>query len=132
MKKILLDTNCYSGFMAGDEMVLDYLAQAETVYMSIIVLGELHAGFMGGSKARQNREYLTQFLAKPTVEILNATQETAEIFGEIKNRLREAGTPLPINDVWIAAHVIETGSIFITHDNHFKQIAGLRLWDIDF
>jgi tRNA(fMet)-specific endonuclease VapC len=60
---------------------------------------------------------------------LNATSETAEIFGSLKNALRKAGTPLPINDVWIAAHGIETGSIIVTYDQHFRKILGIRLWD---
>jgi tRNA(fMet)-specific endonuclease VapC len=69
-------------------------------------------------------------LLKPTVKILNATSETAEVFGFVKSNLRMAGTPVPINDVWIAAHGIETGSTIITYDTHFKKIAGVRLWDI--
>jgi len=102
---------------------------AEVVYVSIFVLGELYAGFAGGTKERQNKETLNRFLLKPTAKILNATAETAEVFGKVKQDLKKAGTPLPINDVWIAAHAIETGSTVITYDNHFKNVAGLRLWD---
>ena len=97
--------------------------------MSIFVLGELHAGFLGGNKKRENRDVLNRFLLKPSVKILNATLETAEVFGSIKNSLTLAGTPLPINDVWIAAHGVESGSIIITYDIHFKRVPGLRLWD---
>ena len=68
-------------------------------------------------------------MLKPTAKILNATAETAEVFGEVKQNLNKAGTPIPINDVWIAAHAIETGSTIITYDSHFKNVAGLRLWN---
>jgi tRNA(fMet)-specific endonuclease VapC len=129
MKKIILDTNAYTRLLAGDENVLDVVASTETVFMSIFVLGELHAGFLGGNKERENRDVLNKFLLKPSVKILNATLETAEVFGSIKNSLTLAGTPLPINDVWIAAHGVETGSIIITYDTHFKRVPGLRLWD---
>ena len=129
MKKIVLDTNAYTRLLAGDENVLDVVASTETVFMSIFVLGELHAGFLGGNKERENRDVLDRFLLKPSVKILNATIETAEVFGSIKNSLTLAGTPLPINDVWIAAHGVETGSIIITYDTHFKRVPGLRLWD---
>ena len=61
--------------------------------------------------------------------VLDASLETAEVFGSIKNTLRHAGTPLPINDVWIATHDVETGSTIVTYDTHFKQVPGLRLWD---
>lgn len=130
MKKIIIDTNAYTRFLTGDEDVLDVIAAAETTYLSIFVLGELYAGFAGGTKESKNKEALRQFLLKPTVKILNATSETAEVFGFVKSNLRMAGTPVPINDVWIAAHGIETGSTIITYDTHFKKIAGVRLWDI--
>ena len=130
MKKIIIDTNAYTRFLTGDEDVLDVIAAAETTYLSIFVLGELYAGFAGGTKESKNKDALRQFLLKPTVKILNATSETAEVFGFVKSNLRMAGTPVPINDVWIAAHGIETGSTIITYDTYFKKIAGVRLWDI--
>ena len=129
MKKIILDTNAYTRLLTGEEDVLDVIGTAETVYMSIFVLGELHAGFAGGTKERGNKDTLNRFLLKPSVKILNATSETAEVFGVLKQDLNKAGTPLPINDVWIAAHALETGSILITYDGHFKKIAGMRRWD---
>ena len=129
MKKIILDTNAYTRLLTGEEDVLDVIGTAETVYMSIFVLGELYAGFAGGIKERGNRDTLNRFLLKPSVKILNATSETAEVFGVLKQDLKKAGTPLPINDVWIAAHALETGSTIITYDGHFKKIAGLRRWE---
>ena len=129
MKQIILDTNAYTGLLSGDEQILSAVASAEVVFMSIFVLGELYAGFLGGSKQRQNLEILKRFLTKPSVKILNATAETAEVFGTLKNMLKQAGTPLPIDDVWIAAHGIETGSVIVTRDQHFRKIAGIRLWD---
>lgn len=128
MKNILLDTNCYSAYLSGDERVLNVLVEAESVYMSIFVLGELFAGFRGGSKMQQNLNYLKRFLAKKTVKILDATMETAEIFGDLKEKLKKNGSPIPINDVWVAAHALETSSVLITYDAHFQNITGLRRW----
>ena len=129
MKNIVIDTNAYTRLLAGEEDVLDVIGTAEIVYMSIFVLGELYAGFAGGTKERGNKETLDSFLLKPTVKILNATSETAKVFGMVKQDLKKAGTPLPINDVWIAAHALETGSALITYDTHFRKIPGLRRWD---
>lgn len=129
MKSILLDTNAYTRLLTGEEDVLDVIGTAETVYMSIFVLGELYAGFAGGTKERENKDTLNRFLFKSSVKILNATAETAEVFGVVKQDLKKAGTPLPINDVWIAAHALETGSILVTYDGHFKNIAGIRRWE---
>jgi len=130
MTKILIDTSAYTHLLSGDERVLDVLAGAATVYMSVFVLGELYAGFSGGSKEKENREVLRRFLMKPTVKILNATAETAEVFGAVKSNLKNAGKPIPINDVWIAAHGMETGAVVVTYDAHFREVPGLRLWDV--
>ena len=129
MKKALLDTNAYASFLSGDENVLQTLANAQIVYMSVFVLGELYAGFRGGGKQKQNKLWLERFLLKPSVSILDATRETSEIFGQVKFTLKKAGTPMPINDVWIASHVFETGSLLISYDSHFLNVPGLRVWD---
>ncbi len=129
MKRILLDTNAYTAFVLGDEKIFDALAGADIVYMSIFVLGELYAGFKGGSKESKNVRLLKKFLKKPTVTILEASEESSEVFGFLKSNLKKAGTPLPINDVWIAAHTIESGSALITYDAHFDKIPDLRIWD---
>lgn len=131
MKKIVLDTNCYTAFLAGDAKVLAALASAEIVFFSVFVLGELFAGFKGGSKESANRELLMRFLKKPSVQVLNATAETAAVFGQIKAALKRAGTPLPINDVWIAAHAVETGATLVSYDSHFEKIVGLKSWQGD-
>ncbi|MCP4754883.1 MAG: type II toxin-antitoxin system VapC family toxin [Proteobacteria bacterium] len=129
MKKVLLDTNGYSEYLTGNLDVFHAISLAENVFMSVIVLGELYAGFRGGSKYRQNDEILRKFLSKPTVGVLLVTEETSQIFGQTKNALKKSGTPIPINDVWIASQAIETGAVVITYDSHYEEIAGLRIWE---
>lgn len=129
MTRVLLDTNAYAAFCSGDMRMLDVLAGADSVYLSVIVLGELHAGFRGGGRREENERILREFLAKPTVSSLLLTLETAEIFGEIRDRLKRAGTPIPVNDVWLAAQAVETGLVLVSHDAHFRRVPGLRLWD---
>lgn len=128
MTRVLLDTNAYAAFCSGDRRVLDVLAGADAVYLSVIVLGELHAGFRGGARREENERILREFLAKPSVSSLLLTDETAEVFGEIKDRLKRAGTPIPVNDVWLAAQAVETGSVLASYDDHFRRVPGLRLW----
>lgn len=130
MKKVLLDTNAYTGYLTGDKTVFQAIAKAENVFLSVIVLGELYAGFRGGTRFKYNSEILNSFLSKPTVRVLSVTEETSTVFGEIKNNLKQAGTPIPINDVWVASQAIETGSVLITYDNHFNNVTGLRLFDV--
>jgi tRNA(fMet)-specific endonuclease VapC len=129
MKHIVLDTNAYSRLLAGNESVLHTIASADIVFMSVFVLGELYAGFQGGIKKNENMMILNRFLEKPTVKTLHTSNETAEIFGVLKNTLKQSGTPVPINDIWIAAHAVETGSVIVTFDRHFSLIKGVRLWN---
>lgn len=129
MRKVLVDTNAYSALAGGDEAVLGAISEADVVYMSSIVLGELLAGFKGGSRERDNTGMLKRFLEKPTVKSLMVTPDTAEVYAAIKSSLRKAGTPIPINDVWIASHALEAGAVVITDDSHFSLVPGLRLWD---
>lgn len=129
MNKIILDTNCYAAYLAGDQEVLQALTEAKITFMSIFVLGELYAGFKGGTREKENREILRTFLKKSSVITLNASIETAELFGTVKDTLKQAGRPIPINDVWIAAHALEYGAVLVTRDKHFLNIPGLRLWE---
>jgi len=81
MRKILPDTNAYVRFLRGDEKVMNRLAQADCVYRSVFVLGELRSGFKVGAKEKENRQILERFLLKSTVTVLDGTMETADIFG---------------------------------------------------
>ncbi len=128
MTRLLIDTSAYSRLLLGNADVREALERADAVYMSVFVLGELYFGFKGGSKEPRNRDLLSRFISRATVRVLPATQETADIFAGIKHSLKRAGTPLPLNDVWIAAHALETGAVLATFDAHFQKIPGLRLW----
>jgi len=130
MRKILIDTNSYAKLLAGDKAVLEEINYSDMVYMSVFVIGELYAGFKGGNKEKENLRLLRKFLDKSTVQILTATNETSEVFGNIKSELKKQGKPIPINDVWIAAHTLETGSVLVTYDKHFSHVPGIRLWNI--
>lgn len=128
MKQVLMDTNAYSELLKGDERVLSEIGEAEKVYMSVFVLGELFYGFKGGQKEVRNRGYLKDFLSKHTVRIVQASEETAEYFSEIKHNIKMQGKKIPLNDVWIAAHAMQHGAVLITYDKHFEHVQGLRIW----
>jgi tRNA(fMet)-specific endonuclease VapC len=128
VKTLILDTNAYNRFSAGNSAILEAIQHSDIVYLSIFVLGELLCGFTQGSRERENRTLLRRFLEAPRSRILDATEATAEHFSSLKAHLRKSGTPIPINDTWIAAHVLETGALFITFDSHFELVPGIRIW----
>jgi tRNA(fMet)-specific endonuclease VapC len=130
MKTVLLDTNAFSALFRGDENVLKTISKAEHVFASVIVIGELEVGFRGGKRYAENIEILDRFLVRPTVETLEVTRETSDCFGLIKDALRRKGSPIPVNDIWIAAQCIEKGAVILTYDKHFANIDGLRMWHL--
>ena len=90
-------------------------------------MGELIYGFRHGRRYRQNFNQLERFLAKPLVGFVPVTIETCSRFGSAAAKLRRAGTPIPVNDVWIAAHALQTGASLLTYDAHFERVAGLSM-----
>lgn len=126
MRPILLDTNAYSAFMLGASEVVEILAQADTLYVNSVVLGELLGGFAVGSREAKNRSELAHFLASPRVAVLPLTAITADSYALIYASLRRKGQPIPSNDLWIAASALEHGAALLTRDAHFAHIEGLR------
>ncbi len=130
MKKILLDTNAYSALLKGDKKIFDIISKAKVIYLSVIVIGELFAGFNGGNKKQENIDLLNEFLGQSSVELLDVSFETSSVFGLLKHDLKKDGTPIPLNDVWIASQSLETGAVLVTLDSHFKKVKGLRIYDL--
>jgi tRNA(fMet)-specific endonuclease VapC len=123
--RVVLDTSAYSRLRAGDQRVRDLVAEAEVVLVPVIVLGELYGAFELGSRAGENRVALGEFLAEPFVSVVPASASVARHYGRVYAALRRAGTPVPVNDMWIAASAIDRGGCLVTFDHDFERIAGL-------
>ncbi len=127
VRRLVLDTSAFSRMRAGHQLVLDLVAGADVVFMPTTVLGELHAGFELGQRTRENRLALSDFLGEPTVTVLEIGIEIARRYGELFAQLRKAGTPLPVNDIWIAATTMDCAGHLLTFDTHFQKVPGLSL-----
>lgn len=123
--KVLLDTNAYSALFTGDPGVAARVRGAEQVLLSAVVAGELLFGFRNGTRYEANRQDLERFLASPYVSFLPVTLVTAERFGRIAAALRRKRRPLPTNDIWVAAHAMESGAELLSFDRHFAEVDGL-------
>lgn len=123
--KVCLDTCAYSHLMRGNAALRLYLENSTILFISTVVLGELHSGFEAGSRIRENENQLVAFLGMPGIRTQDVTWDIARRYALLVNALRSAGTPLPANDIWIAATALELGARLITYDAHFKNIPGL-------
>ncbi len=122
MKRILIDTSAYSNYLRGHAGIRDIIKTADAIYVNSIILGELLAGFAHGKQEEKNRAYLEKFLASDRVHVLSVTEVTAERYAAIFKSLRESGKPIPTNDVWISASVMEHGLELITCDRDFAVV----------
>ena len=123
--RVALDTNRLTDLFQGDAELADRLGQCDEVWIPLIVLAEIKAGFLGGTQQHRNEALLQSFLAKPTAGVLIPARETAEHYARLFLQLKRAGTPVPDNDLWIAALVLQHDLQLITRDRHFKNIPQL-------
>ena len=122
MSSFCLDTSAYSNFRRGNEEVAALLDRAELVGVPTVALGELRTGFLLGGRRQRNETELAAFLDSPVVEVLPVDAETSRHYAEIIAELRKAGTPVPTNDIWIAATAARNGATVLTCDDHFERI----------
>lgn len=127
MTEVHIDTNIYSGAMAGEAKSIHVLRSAGKIYVSTVVIGELLSGFKVGEKEIDNRRMLDEFLDSPRVRVTEVGEKTAEHYSNIFRELKKAGKPIPANDIWIAAGALERGIPLSTADQHFESVPGLIL-----
>ncbi len=123
--RILLDSNAYSAFMRGSHEVRDLIVVAEEVLFSAVVVGEQLYGFRQGAHFERNLAEFRSFLERPYVSFVPVGPVTADRYSRVMTALRAKGRPIPTNDVWIAAHAMETGADLVSADSHFEHVDGI-------
>ena len=123
--KIMLDTSAYVGFKRNAVEVVEIVVKAELIVFSPVVIGELMFGFRNGTRFKENMDDLDRFMNHEAVNLLPIGKITSDRYSRIAVKLRQQGTPIPTNDIWIAAQAMEQGAELITSDLHFDKISGL-------
>lgn len=123
--RILLDSNAYSHLKRGHGPIVDLVRRAEEILLPFVVIGELLYGFRHGSRLEGNVRELHAFIDNPHVRLATMSLTTADRYSRIAAGLRARGRPIPSNDIWIAAHAMETGADLVSYDRHFEHIEGL-------
>lgn len=123
--RLALDTNRYTDLCRGIANVVDTVEAADEVWLPFVVLGELRAGFAVGSQGLRNEAVLRRFLLKPGVDVLYADEQTTHHYAQVYRQLRKQGTPMPTNDMWIAAVVLQHSLVLYDRDAHFDALPQL-------
>lgn len=125
MIRLCLDTSAYSRLMRGHPKLQAMLEAADQILLPVTVLGEVYTGFQGGSRPEENLSLLAAFRSQPGVVIVDTTDNVAQRYAAIVMTLKRQGTPIPTNDIWIAATALENGGRLVAYDNHFATVPGL-------
>jgi tRNA(fMet)-specific endonuclease VapC len=120
--KVALDTNRYVDLCKGVVETVSLLEEAEAVVVPFVVLGELRAGFANGRRQAENERTLRRFLLKEGVDVLFADDQTTHHYAAVFLQLRKQGTPIPTNDIWLAALVLQHNLVLHARDRHFDYL----------
>jgi len=128
--RIAVDSIRYTDFCQGIPQVVEVMKVASEIYIPLIVVGEQRAGFANGSQREKNERILTQFLNTDAVFVLCPDEPTTSFYAELYAYLRRKGKPIPTNDLWIAALVVQHDLVLFDRDadfDHLPQLARLPL-----
>jgi tRNA(fMet)-specific endonuclease VapC len=120
--RVALDTNRYVDLCRGVEETARLVATAEAVLLPFVVVAELRAGFALGRRAAENERVLRRFLFKDGVEVLFADDQTTFHYASVFRQLRLQGTPIPTNDIWISALMLQYNIALHDRDRHFDHL----------
>jgi tRNA(fMet)-specific endonuclease VapC len=131
MRHISIDTHIYTAFKKGESRIIEIFQNVDTIGVDITVLAELLSGFKNGSREKLNRQELINFFNNSRIQLLSHTADTAEFYADIYSILKKKGTPIPTNDMWIAASAMQHGRSLLSLDAHFSKVEGLLLYKLD-
>jgi len=125
---MILDTNAVSALLAGEPGLLPLLAGQARLHLPVVVIGEYRYGLRRSRRSRALSRLFELLIAESAV--LPIDLETADRYAEVRDELRRRGTPIPENDVWIAALARRHELPVVSRDEHFDRVAGLdrRAW----
>lgn len=118
---VCLDTSAYIAMFRGNKAVARFLASCEMIVVPAAVVAELFEGFFATPDSSEDQLTLSSFLSSPNVRFRAADCAVAERYGFIARQLRRKGTPLPVNDVWIAATALVEAASIVSYDHHFDE-----------
>ena len=120
--RIALDTNRYVDLCKGVEHAVKVVSTAEAVFLPFVVVAELRARFVLGRRATENERVLRRLLLKPGVSVLYPDDQKSHHYASAYRQLRIQGTPIPTNDLWIAALVLQHNLLLLDRDRHFDHL----------
>lgn len=120
--RIAIDTNRYVDLCKGVAETVEILEEADAIVLPFVVLAELRAGFLLGRRQVENERALHRLLLKDGVQVVYADDQTTHHYASVYRQLRRQGTPIPTNDMWLAALVLQHNVALHARDRHFDHL----------
>jgi predicted nucleic acid-binding protein len=120
---LILDTDAVSALFAGERSLAALLAGTRRHHLPTVVIGEYRYG-LARSRHRAALDPLLETLVAASI-VLPVEIATTLHYARVRNELRTRGTPIPENDVWIAALARQHGLAVISRDDHFDLVPQL-------
>lgn len=120
--RILIDSNRFIDYCAGVDEAIKQLESAAAIYVPFIVLAEIRAGALVTKRGQQQAKILQLLLQQQGVEAAHSTNATCHHYATLYAQLKNAGTPIPTNDLWIGALAVELGLVLYSRDSHFDRL----------
>ncbi len=125
-RKYLIDSNVIIDHIGGHKRIPEIVSGAESMFVSQIAIAETKVGCVDMARGRKDRAALDAFLRLPNVVEITLTPATTDLYAKVFRSLREAGRPIPVNDIWLAAQALEHGAVLVSRDRHFEAVANLQ------
>jgi len=121
---VILDTNALSAYADNEALVVELMDAAPSIEVPVIALGEFAFGIQDSRRAKAYAEWLAKFVT--LIRVLSVTAETAQCYADARSKLKQNGTPIPANDLWIAALALQHQMPLLSRDKHFDAVKGVR------
>lgn len=123
--RLAVDTNAVIAYREGVDEVCALIDEADAIILPVTVLGELLYGALNSAKAEMNVKIIQEFAAYSL--IMQVDEAVAACYARVRSNLKKNGTPIPENDIWIAAACLELEVPLLSRDAHFKHVEGLNV-----
>ncbi len=121
---MILDTNGLSAVANGEAGLEPILRKAAQIAIPVIVLGEYRYGISQSRDRKHYELWLTESL--PKFRIMDVDEGTTLFYADVRAGLKRAGTPIPSNDVWVAALCRQHSLPIVSRDRHFDVVSGIE------
>jgi tRNA(fMet)-specific endonuclease VapC len=122
--EVILDTNALSAVADDEPAAVRTFSRSASIELPVIVLGEYRFGIANSRRRNEYEQWLQELISATRVLIVD--DETSRHYAHVRAELKNAGRPIPSNDLWIAALCRQHHFPLMSQDKHFDAVQTLN------